>query len=215
MLSTVLVEDDLYAQKVLQDAIAADGRFLLTAVLCDAFEAEKLCAAGNVDVLLTALRTRGNHSGLAAARRVKVVAPRTRVLLLTSFADPDVLRAARSVADGLWYKDGGAEGLTEAAARVANGARVFPIEPPHVWLGELSSEALSPRQIKILRCFAGGLTYEQTAAALGMTKRNVRWHLDTVTEKCGFENKHQLLLALLDSKLIMPALADGDLNDVL
>ena len=43
-----------------------------------------------------------------------------------------------------------------------------------------------------------------------MTKRNVRWHLDNIVEKSGFENKYELLIALIDSKLIVANLTDEE-----
>ena len=49
MINTVLVEDNLYVQKVLKTMIERDERFRLTATFTDAFEAEKLCAYGNPD----------------------------------------------------------------------------------------------------------------------------------------------------------------------
>ena len=43
MINTVLVEDNLYVQKVLKSMIESDERFSLTATFTDAFEAGKLC----------------------------------------------------------------------------------------------------------------------------------------------------------------------------
>ena len=40
MISTILVEDDLYIQKHFVDRLAADGEFHLVGVFRDAFEAE-------------------------------------------------------------------------------------------------------------------------------------------------------------------------------
>ena len=50
MINTVLVEDNLYVQKVLKAMIESDERFRLTATFTDAFEAEKLCAYGKTDL---------------------------------------------------------------------------------------------------------------------------------------------------------------------
>ena len=49
------------------------------------------------------------------------------------------------------------------------------------------------------------------AEELGMTERNVRWHLDNMVEKGNFANKHELLIAILDSKLIVTSLLDEDI----
>ena len=211
MINTVLVEDNLYVQKVLKAMIESDERFRLTATFTDAFEAEKLCAYGKTDLVLMDVQTQDNHSGLAAGKRIKEASPRTKVVIVTSLVDPDVLKKARNgSADSLWYKDHGTKDIIDVMVRTMNGERVFPESSPNVTLKDIFSEDLSPKQMKILRYFVKGYTYEEIAQELDMTKRNVRWHLDNIVEKSGFENKYELLIALIDSKLIVANLTDEE-----
>ena len=211
MINTVLVEDNLYVQKVLKAMIESDERFRLTATFTDAFEAEKLCAYGKTDLVLMDVQTQDNHSGLAAGKRIKEASPRTKVVIVTSLVDPDVLKKARNgAADSLWYKDHGTKDIIDVMVRTMNGERVFPESSPNVTLKDIFSEDLSPKQMKILRYFVKGYTYEEIAQELDMTKRNVRWHLDNIVEKSGYENKYELLIALIDSKLIVANLTDEE-----
>ena len=211
MINTVLVEDNLYVQKVLKAMIESDERFRLTATFTDAFEAEKLCAYGKTDLVLMDVQTQNNHSGLAAGKRIKEASPRTKVVIVTSLVDPDVLKKARNgAADSLWYKDHGTKDMIDVMVRTMNGERVFPESSPNVTLKDIFSEDLTPKQMKILRYFVKGYTYEEIAQELDMTKRNVRWHLDNIVEKSGFENKYELLIALIDSKLIVANLTDEE-----
>lgn len=211
MINTVLVEDNLYVQKVLKAMIESDERFRLTATFTDAFEAEKLCAYGKTDLVLMDVQTQDNHSGLAAGKRIKEASPRTKVVIVTSLVDPDVLKKARNgAADSLWYKDHGTKDIIDVMVRTMNGERVFPESSPNVTLKDIFSEDLTPKQMKILRYFVKGYTYEEIAQELDMTKRNVRWHLDNIVEKSGFENKYELLIALIDSKLIVANLTDEE-----
>ena len=211
MINTVLVEDNLYVQKVLKAMIESDERFNLTATFTDAFEAEKLCAYGKTDLVLMDVQTQDNHSGLAAGKRIKEASPRTKVVIVTSLVDPDVLKKARNgAADSLWYKDHGTKDIIDVMVRTMNGERVFPESSPNVTLKDIFSEDLTPKQMKILRYFVKGYTYEEIAQELDMTKRNVRWHLDNIVEKSGYENKYELLIALIDSKLIVANLTDEE-----
>ena len=211
MINTVLVEDNLYVQKVLKAMIESDERFNLTATFTDAFEAEKLCAYEKTDLVLMDVQTQNNHSGLAAGKRIKEASPRTKVVIVTSLVDPDVLKKARNgAADSLWYKDHGTKDIIDVMVRTMNGERVFPESSPNVTLKDIFSEDLTPKQMKILRYFVKGYTYEEIAQELDMTKRNVRWHLDNIVEKSGFENKYELLIALIDSKLIVANLTDEE-----
>lgn len=211
MINTVLVEDNLYVQKVLKTMIESDERFNLTATFTDAFEAEKLCEYGKTDLVLMDVQTQNNHSGLAAGKRIKEASPRTKVVIVTSLVDPDVLKKARNgAADSLWYKDHGTKDIIDVMVRTMNGERVFPESSPNVTLKDIFSEDLTPKQMKILRYFVKGYTYEEIAQELDMTKRNVRWHLDNIVEKSGYENKYELLIALIDSKLIVANLTDEE-----
>lgn len=211
MINTVLVEDNLYVQKVLKAMIESDERFNLTATFTDAFEAEKLCAYGKTDLVLMDVQTQNNHSGLAAGKRIKEASPRTKVVIVTSLVDPDVLKKARNgAADSLWYKDHGTKDIIDVMVRTMNGERIFPDSSPNVTLKDIFSEDLTPKQMKILRYFVKGYTYEEIAQELNMTKRNVRWHLDNIVEKSGYENKYELLIALIDSKLIVANLTDEE-----
>ena len=209
MISTVIVEDDLYVQEVLQKMIREDDRFRLVAVYRDAFESEEICAREKIDLVLMDVQTLGNHSGLAAGSRIKQHSPKTKVVVLTSLIDAEVLaEAKKGAADSLWYKDYGTKEIMDVIDRTLGGERVFPSAAPTVPLRDVLSADLTEKQMKILRCFVKGYTYEEIGEELGMTKRNVRWHLDNVVEKCGFENKHELLIAILDSKLIVTNLID-------
>lgn len=82
MISTILVEDDLYIQKHFTDHLAADGGFNLVGVFRDAFEAEKHCDA-TVRLILMDVQTQHKHSGLAAAERIKKAFPKIKIVAAT------------------------------------------------------------------------------------------------------------------------------------
>ena len=208
MIRTVLVEDNLYMQKHLSGMLAADGRFSLLAAYRDAFEAETACAEEEVDLVLMDVQTLHNHSGLAAGERIRKNG-RTKVVLVTSLIDPEILVKARTgAADSLWYKDHGDDDLMAVIDRTLAGERVFPDASPNVELKQMFSADITPRQIEILRLFVKGLTYDEIAEKLNITKNGVRWNLDQIVEKGGFANKHELLAAVIENKLIVTTLED-------
>ena len=90
--------------------------------------------------------------------------------------------------------------------RTLGGERVFPDVSPTVEIKDMLSSDISPRQMEILRRFVKGMTYEEIGAELGITKNGVRWNLDQIVEKGGFENKHELLAAVIENKLIVTTL---------
>ncbi len=210
MIRTILVEDNLFMQKHLSGMLGADGRFRLLAAYRDAFEAETACADGEVDLVLMDVQTLHNHSGLAAGERIRKNG-KTKVVLVTSLIDPEILAKAKAgAADSLWYKDHGDADLMEVVGRTLAGERVFPDASPNVELKQMFSGDITPRQLAILRLFVKGLTYDEIAEKLNITKNGVRWNLDQIVEKGGFANKHELLAAVIENKLIVTTLEDSE-----
>ncbi|MBQ7565766.1 MAG: response regulator transcription factor [Oscillospiraceae bacterium] len=210
MIRTVIVEDNLYMQSHLAGMLAADPRFEVVSVLRDAFEAERVCPTERADLVLMDVQTLHNHSGLAAGRRIRASGG-TKVIVVTSLIDPDVLAKAKAgAADSLWYKDHGDADLMSVIDRTLAGEHVFPQFSPSVELKEMFSDEITPRQLAILRRFVEGMTYDEIAADLKLTKNGVRWNLDQIVEKGGFRNKHELLAAVIENKLIVTTLEDAE-----
>lgn len=208
MINVVVAEDNIYMQNHLNNIISSDSELSLTASVRDAFEAEKICRENKTDVVLMDVQTLHNHSGIAAGERIKKISPETKILIVTSLIDPDILAAAKKSADSLWYKDHSDEDIINVLKRTAAGEKIFPDLSPSVELNKMFSDDISPRQIAILRRFVMGMTYDEIAAELKITKNGVRWNLDRIVEKGGFNNKHELLAAVIENKLIVTTLKD-------
>ena len=126
---------------------------------------------------------------------------------ITSLVDPEVLAKAKmGAADSLWYKDHGDVELIDVIIRTAGGESVFPGTSPSVDLKDMFFDEITPRQINILRRFVKGMTYDEIAADLKLSKNGVRWNLDQIVAKGGFKNKHELLAAVIENKFIVTTL---------
>ena len=208
MINTILVEDDLYIQKHFTECLSKDGGFRLSGVYRDAFEAEKYCSA-TVKLILMDVQTQHKHSGLAAAERIKKVFPYIKIVVVTSLVDPEVLaRAKMGAVDSLWYKDHGTAELMDVIKRTLAGEKVFPGASPSVEMEETMSDQFSPRQLDILRGYIRGLTYQEIADKFGISKNGVRWNLDDMVEKGGFENREALVATAIENKLMVTTLKD-------
>lgn len=208
MISTILVEDDLYIQKHLTERLNSDGKFCLVGVYRDAFEAERYCN-GSVRLILMDVQTQHKHSGLAAAERIKKAFPSIKIVIVTSLVDPEVLAKAKTgAADSLWYKDHGTDELLDVINRTLGGENVFPNTSPAVEMEGTMSDTFSPRQLDILRWYIRGLTYQEIADKFGISKNGVRWNLDDMVEKGGFPNREALVATAIENKLMVTTLKD-------
>ncbi len=207
MINTVIVEDNLFMQKHLTAMLTDDGRFSVIASVRDSVEAEEICKTEKADLVLMDVQTLHNHSGIASGRRIKENNKDIKIVIVTSLVDPEVLAKAKmGAADSLWYKDHGDVELIDVIIRTAGGESVFPGTSPSVELKDMFSDEITPRQINILRRFVKGMTYDEIAADLKLSKNGVRWNLDQIVAKGGFKNKHELLAAVIENKFIVTTL---------
>ncbi len=207
MYNVIVVEDNLFMQKHLTDIFSFDNRFNVVGAFRDSREAETAVKEKDVDLVLMDVQTLHNHSGLDSGERIKKIKRDVKIVVVTSLIDPEVLSKARAgAADSLWYKDHGDADIMDVIIRTLNGENVFPDTSPNVELNNMFSSDISPRQMEILRLFVKGMTYDEIAAELGLSKNGVRWNLDTIVEKGGFENKHELIAAVIENKLIVTTL---------
>ena len=78
MINALIVEDDRMIQNYLTNMLAQDDRFRVVGRYADAFDAEKACLGGGIDLVLMDVQTARNHSGLAAGERIRKSAIRRR-----------------------------------------------------------------------------------------------------------------------------------------
>ncbi len=209
MIKTIIVEDNLFMQNHLVQMISNDEHFTLLATFRDAIEMEQSLNRRQVELVLMDVQTLHNHSGLSVGERLKKKSPDIKVILVTSLIDPDILARARSgAADSLWYKDHSETDLLDVILRTMEGEHIFPDSSPSVELKDMFSSEISPRQFDILRRFVKGMTYDEIATDLNISKNGVRWNLDQIMEKGGFQNKHELLAAVIENKLIVTTLRE-------
>ena len=209
MVRILIVEDQKIMQKYFEYIIMQEPEFRHVQTVSDACEAVKICSYSAIDLVLMDVQTFHNHDGLSAGKIIREKYPYTKVLVVTSLIDPKVLERAKSgCADSLWYKDHGTAELLDVIRRTLAGEHVFPDISPAVEMEDTMSDQFSPRQLSILRWYIRGLTYQEIADKLGITKRGVRWALDDMVEKGGFENREALVATAIENKLMVTTLKE-------
>ena len=172
MINTIIVEDNQFMLNHMINMIENDGRFHIEAAIKDSFEAEQICNDKQIDLVLMDVQTLHNHSGLSSGENIKQIHVNTKVVIVTSLIDPDILmRSKQGASDSLWYKDHGDMELMDVINRTLNGEHIFPESSPNVEIKKMFSENISPRQIDILRRFVKGMTYDEIASELKLSKK--------------------------------------------
>lgn len=201
--SRVLLADD---HGVLRAGVGAlleqQGDFTVVAEAASADEAVRRARETWPDVAVVDIRMPG--SGIEAVRRLKAELPGLAVLILSQYDDAAYLKQALEAgASGYALKQAGAQELVEAIRTVARGetylhpslTRIL-IEQARGTLGPKAVspvEALSDREMQVLRLIALGYTTEQIARRLYLSVRTVETYKSRGLDKLGLHGRAALV----------------------
>lgn len=187
MIRVVLAEDQAMVLGALAALLETEPGIAVIGRATTGEQALALVSELAPDVLITDIEMPG-AGGLDAAAAVRRAAPRTRVIILTTFARPGYLRRALDAgAAGYLLKDAPSAQLAEAIRRVHAGARVIdPALAADAWA---EADPLTERERQVLRLAADGLTSSDIAAALQLSEGTVRNYLSEAISKLGARNR--------------------------
>lgn len=187
MIRVVLAEDQSMILGALTALLELDGDIAVVGRARDGREAIDLCREHEPDVLLTDIEM-PNVTGLEVAAAVRRETPRTKVIILTTFARAGYLRRALEAgAAGYLLKDSPAEQLANAVRRVhAGGRAVDPQLATEAWS---DPDPLTDRERQALRLAGEGRTAAEIAAQLHLTEGTVRNYLSEAISKLGAGNR--------------------------
>ncbi len=176
-------------------------------------EAIAHCLAHHPDVLLLDLRF-PDLPGTEVCRRVKMVCPKTRVLILTSYGDDaNVVTAMASGADGYMLKHSAGPSISEALIEVARGGQVLDpavagavIRQARHRGGEGESAfGLSEMEHSIMRRLAMGRRNKEIGTDVGLSEKTVRNHLSRIFAKLGVTTRTEAALLYAKVTATSPA----------
>jgi DNA-binding NarL/FixJ family response regulator len=162
-------------------ADVADGRAALSAVLAE-----------DPDVVLMDLRM-PEMDGVEATKAVRERRPEVAVLVLTTYdTDEAIVRAVEAGAAGYMLKDSPTEDLVDAVRRAAAGETV--LAPPNTKrlverMHKASPDALTSREIDVLREVANGNTNAEVAERLHISEATVKTHLIHIYDKLAVSDR--------------------------
>jgi DNA-binding NarL/FixJ family response regulator len=178
-----------------QDDLAVAGE------AADGPQAIALTAELAPDVLLLDLKLPG-LDGVAVLRELRERGCATRVLVLTSAADPALAALAMQAgAAGLLYKDVDPDALVRAVRSVHDGNTVLapaaagllvPAAGGPSGRGAVTGiAALTGREREVLALIADGLANREIARRLAVSEKTVKTHVSSVLAKLGVADRTQ------------------------
>lgn len=201
--------------------LAAEADLEVVAEASDGDAAVALAAQHHPDVVVMDIQMAGTD-GIVATRRLtadqvgETVDRPTRVLVLTTFADDDVLYGAlQAGASGFLLKHAAPSDLPTAIRKVAAGdAWIDPAVAGRVIAAvshlrtkpgavELAS-LLTPRELEVMIMMAHGLSNREITDRLVLSEATVKTHVARVIMKTACRDRAQAVALAYQSGLVQP-----------
>jgi len=175
-------------------------------------DAVRLCAEHAPDVALVDMLMPG-FSGMEVTRRVKLVSPRTHVVVLTSYPDDEyLLPAIQAGALSYLLKDISPDDLLTAVRRAATGEATIPMRLAERLMKALQTRSgrsdhfsdLSARELDVLRLIANGHANAEIAQKLFISEKTVKSHVSNVLSKLQLNDRTQAAILAWKEGLMGP-----------
>jgi two-component system response regulator NreC len=160
-----------------------------------------LVEAVKPDVILMDISLQGKD-GIEATRMIKASHPETQVLILTVHEDKGLLRAALDAgASGYILKQAVKNELIIAIQAVMQNhiyihpamTRALLPDPVQNEGDDNSKEALTQREVEVLKLIVQGYTNSQAAKLLNLSVRTVEYHRGNIMDKLRLDSRVELM----------------------
>jgi two-component system response regulator DevR len=159
------------------------------------------CGRLKPDLVLLDVRL-PDGNGFDACEQIQKQSPETRVLILTSYTDDQVvLNALDAGADGYLLKEIDGEALVRAIEKVVAGQSVLDpavtrrvlsrIRPGEAHTSADKLSLLSPQERRVLALVAEGKTNKEIGLDMGLSDKTVKNYLSNVLDKLELSRRSQ------------------------
>jgi len=175
----------------------------------DAGETINLLIKEDWDLVLLDINMPG-RDGLEALAEAKRLRPKTPVLVLTAYPEEQfAIRSFKLGASGYLTKQSATDALVTAVQRILAGGKYITAslaERLAVSLGgsddQAPHEALSNRELQVLRLIAVGKSIKETAAELALSEKTVATYRTRISENAGLKTNVEIARYALKHGLV-------------
>ena len=202
----VLIADDhTMMRRGLRACFLVRDDLALAGEATDGQEAVELVAATQPDVVLMDLMM-PRMDGVEATRLIRQRHPGVKVIILTSFYEPELIgRALEAGASGYLLKDASEEDLAATIRLIHSGRMVLsppaggrrplpPASPPEKY-------HLTDREHEVLARVVAGLSNKEIGRDLGMSLSTVKFHVSNLIAKLGVSSRTEVAVAATEQAL--------------
>ena len=182
----MLVDDHEVVRLGMKSLLQRRADFDVVAEAATADEAVQKAVAHKPDIVLMDIRLAGG-SGIDACERITSALPQTRVVMLTSYADDELLFSAiRAGAVGYVLKQIGSNELINAIESAARGEATLD---PSLTQRVFNEVRRAIQEMQVLALIVEGKTNREIASALYLSEGTVRNYVSSVLSKLDVSNR--------------------------
>ena len=203
----ILADDHAVVRKGIREFLEESGDIRVVAEASDGVEAVALVAEHQPDVAVLDVQMPG-VTGIEATRLIKAENPAVRVLVLTAYDDdPYIFALLQAGASGYILKTADSRELVRAVRAVFRGESALDPAVAQRVVQQLTTgrplgaqatvEALTEREVEVLRLAAKGLTNKAIGQTLSISARTVQGHLANIYGKLGVSSRTEAVTEAL------------------
>ena len=208
LISVLVADDHGIVREGLRAVINAERDMELIGEAGDGEEARQKALALKPDVIVMDLLM-PRKSGLDAIREIRQANPQARILVLTSYAEDEmVFSAIKAGALGYLLKDSSAGELPDAIRFLYRGESSLHPTVAHKLVThcartlDADPDALTEAETEVLKLLAHGLKNQAIADQLRISERTTRFHVSNVLSKLHLENRTEAALYAMRRGLV-------------
>lgn len=196
-ISVMIADDHPLLRSGIAAVLAGYAKFTLVAEASDGLEAVEVYQQYRPDITLMDLQMPGMN-GIDATSAILALNPRARIIILTTYSgDVQVVRALKAGACGYILKNLARTDLSDYIVSVHGGQRTLPPQIACALANSFQDDALSKREIQVLRAVADGNSNQKIGASLGLSEDTIKAHMKTILQKLDARDRtHAVMIAL-------------------
>jgi NarL family two-component system response regulator LiaR len=202
---TLVVDDQTVVREGLAAILANYPDIEVIGQAGDGIQAMEIIRKEKPDVVLLDM-VMPNQDGLTTIPKIREVAPNTRILVVTAFAENDlVYQAIKAGALGYILKDATRDQLLQAIRDVDQGRASLQPSIAVKLIQEINhpteliytADPLTRRELETIRLIARGLSNQEIADKLVVNERTIAKYVSSILDKLQLANRTQAALYAL------------------
>lgn len=208
--SIILADDHQFLLEGLLSILKQQPSFEIVATAQNGFELIDAVLQHRPDLVILDMNMPG-YDGLQCLDRIKADFPKTKVLVLTNYNQPELVNEVKKrKAEGYLIKNSSAGELTEVISKILDGQMHFPapgqlqaIRDDSFFLdGFLKKYQLTKREVEIISLVCQELSNKEIADKLFLSELTIKTHRRNILRKLDIKNVAGLVNFAKENRLL-------------